>query len=102
MDPLTVTDPVAPDPPPPEMVIFGGDAASYSEPALVILIAVTGPNVFLTLDLYDQTDVPLIQVPIGPGTILSLIEIVDGFNGNLFNLRWLPGKSADPGKGPIL
>ena len=31
-----------------------------------------------------------------------LVEIVLGTNGNLFNLRWLPGISADPGKGPIL
>ena len=65
-------------------------------------IEVTGPKVFVTSDLYDQTDVPLIQVPIGPGVILFLIEIVDGINGNLLSLRWFPGKRADPGKGPIL
>ena len=30
-----------------------------------------------------------------------LEEIVEGARGNLFNLRWLPGNNAEPGKGPI-
>ena len=63
---------------------------------------VKGPKVFLIVDLYDQIDTPLTQVPIGPGTIKFLVEIVTGLIGNLFNLRWLPGNNADPGKGPIL
>mgnify|MGYP003316332629 CR=1 FL=1 len=33
--------------------------------------------------------------------MVSLEEIVEGARGNLFNLRWLPGNNAEPGKGPI-
>ena len=102
IEPLTVTLAVAPDPPPLEIVIVGGDAASYPEPALLIAIPVTAPNVLVVFDLYDQIDTPFTQVPTGPGLIRFFVDIVVGTLGNLFNFRWFPGRSADPGKGPIL
>ena len=69
---------------------------------MVISIEVTGPKVLVKLDLYDHTETPLTHVPIGPAAIEFLVEIVEGASGNLFNLRWLPGNRAEPGKGPIL
>ena len=42
-EPLTTTDAVAPVPLPPVIVAAGGDAASYSLPALLIVIPVTAP-----------------------------------------------------------
>ena len=99
---MTVTLAVAPVPPPPDIVKTGGDAASYPVPALVIPTLVTAPNVFFEVDLYDQIDTPFTQVPIGPGFIVFLVDIVVETIGKRFNLRWLPGKRAEPGNGPIL
>ena len=102
IEPSTVTFAVAPEPLPPEIVIVGGEAASYPAPALVMLIPVIAPKVLLNFDLYAHIDTPLTQVPTGPESIVFLVEIVVGTLGNLFNLRWFPGRRADPGKGPIL
>ena len=38
----------------------------------------------------------------GPGVITSLVEIVEETLGKRFSFLWFPGRSADPGKGPIL
>ena len=102
IEPSTTTEALAPLPPPPAIVIAGGDAASYPEPALVIPILVTAPNVLVKFDLYDHTDTPFTHVPIGPELIRSLVDIVVGTLGNLVSFLWLPGRRADPGKGPIL
>ena len=51
IEPSTVTFAVAPEPLPPEIVIAGGEAASYPAPALVMLIPVTAPNVLDKVDL---------------------------------------------------
>ena len=51
--------------------------------------------------MYDHTETPFTHVPTGPELIADLVDIVVGSAGNLFNLRWLPGKRAEPGKGPI-
>ena len=50
-EPLTTTDAVAPLPLPPDIVILGGDAASYPEPVLLIVTPVTAPKVLLNVDL---------------------------------------------------
>ena len=62
---------------------------------------VIAPKVLLCVDLYDHTETPFTHVPIGPEEIVFFVDIVVGTAGNLFNLRWLPGKRAEPGKGPI-
>ena len=51
IEPLTTTAAAAPVPPPPESVRFGGAPASYSDPALSILIPVILPKIFLLSDL---------------------------------------------------
>ena len=50
-EPLTTTSAVAPLPLPPDIVITGGNAASYPDPELLIVTPVIAPKVFVVGDL---------------------------------------------------